>query len=64
MIQIHLAHEERSEGNMADNEIKKIEIADVRGADELTEAEQEKVTGGGGYGPCPSCGSSPCACGG
>jgi len=49
---------------MAEKEIKKIEIADVHGADELTEAEQEKITGGGGYGPCPSCGSSPCACGG
>jgi hypothetical protein len=48
-------------------EINKIRIADVQNAagDELTEAEQEKVTGGGGgYGPCPSCGSNPCACGG
>ncbi|HXS93147.1 MAG TPA: hypothetical protein VN736_01000 [Candidatus Limnocylindrales bacterium] len=47
-------------------EIKKVHIADVSGAgDELTEAEQEKVTGGGGgYGPCPACGCSPCACNG
>jgi hypothetical protein len=44
-------------------EIKKVHIADVHG-DELTESEQEKITGGGGYGPCPSCGSSPCTCNG
>lgn len=45
-------------------EINKVRIADVQ-SDELTEAEQEKVTGGGGgYGPCPSCGGQPCACGG
>ena len=50
---------------MAENEIKKVEIADVHAADEQTEAEQEKITGGGGpYGPCPSCGSNPCCCGG
>ncbi len=45
---------------MADNEkldIKKVEIADIH-ADELTEAEQEKVTGGGGaYGEDPSVGT-------
>ena len=54
---------------MTENEgmnINKVRIADVREAgEELTEAEQDKVTGGGGpYGPCPSCGSNPCACGG
>jgi hypothetical protein len=46
-------------------EINKVHIADVREAgEELTEAEQDKVTGGGGgYGPCPACGGNPCACG-
>jgi len=44
-------------------EIKKVHIAEVQGY-ELTEAEQEKITGGGGpYGPCPACGGNPCACG-
>ena len=44
--------------------IDKVRIADVRQSDELTETEQEKVTGGGGgYGPCPGCGSQPCCCG-
>jgi hypothetical protein len=46
-------------------EINKVRIADVQQSDELTEAEQEKVTGGGGgYGPCPSCGGQPCCCDG
>jgi hypothetical protein len=51
--------------NMADEiEINKVRIADVQQNDELTEAEQEKVTGGGGgYGPCPACGAQPCGCG-
>jgi hypothetical protein len=47
---------------MADElEINKVRIADVQQNDELTEAEQEKVTGGGGnYGVCPACGGQPC----
>jgi hypothetical protein len=53
---------------MAENEkfeINKVRIADVQSgaSDELTEAEQEKVTGGGGYG-CPTCAPNPCSCGG
>jgi hypothetical protein len=52
---------------MAENEkieIDAVRIADVAG-DELSEAEQEKVTGGGGgYGPCPSCGGYTCFCNG
>jgi hypothetical protein len=46
---------------MMDNEkleIERVQIADVRDAgDELTEAEQEKVTGGGNYGGSDSDGS-------
>jgi hypothetical protein len=50
---------------MEDIKINKVTIADVKStvSDELTEAEQEKVTGGGNYG-CPKCGGSPCLCGG